>query len=97
MKVTNVRVRLVNNDGRLRAVSSITISDCFVIHDIRVLESDKGLFVAMPSRKMPNGAFRDVAHPINTETRIELDNMILQAYAEAKENYVAKDVVVEEV
>ena len=73
MKITNVRIKLVNTEGRLKAVGSITIDDSFVIHDVRVLEGEKGMFVAMPSKKMPNGMFRDIAHPINTETRTLID------------------------
>lgn len=83
MKVTNVRIKLVNTEGRLKAVGSITISDSFVVHDVRVLEGEKGMFVAMPSKKMPNGMFRDIAHPINTETRTMIDAEVLKAYEEA--------------
>lgn len=83
MKVTNVRIKLVNTDGRLKAVGSITINDSFVVHDVRVLEGEKGMFVAMPSKKMPNGMFRDIAHPINTETRTMIDKAVLEAYEEA--------------
>lgn len=80
MKVTNVRIKLVNTEGRLKAVGSITISDSFVVHDVRVLEGEKGMFVAMPSKKMPNGMFRDIAHPINTDTRTMIDAAVLEAY-----------------
>lgn len=80
MKITNVRIKLVNTEGRLKAVGSITLDDCFVIHDVRVLEGEKGMFVAMPSKKMPNGMFRDIAHPINTETRNMIDSEVLNAY-----------------
>lgn len=83
MKVTNVRIKLVNTEGRLKAVGSITISDSFVVHDVRVLEGEKGMFVAMPSKKMPNGMFRDIAHPINTDTRTMIDAAVLDAYDRA--------------
>ncbi|MCR1808599.1 septation regulator SpoVG [Haploplasma modicum] len=83
MKITNVRIKLVNTEGRLKAVGSITIDDSFVIHDVRVLEGEKGMFVAMPSKKMPNGMFRDIAHPINTETRTLIDAEVLGAYEKA--------------
>lgn len=86
MKVTNVRIKLVNTEGRLKAVGSITLEECFVIHDVRVLEGEKGMFVAMPSKKMPNGMFRDIAHPINTETRTMIDEEVLKAYEYAVEN-----------
>ena len=81
MKITDVRVRLTKKDDvKLRAVASITIDGCFVVHEIRVIEGEKGLFVAMPSRKTPEGEFKDTAHPINTETRVMVDNTVLEAY-----------------
>lgn len=83
MQVTNVRIRLINTEGRLKAVGSITLNDSFVVHDVRVLEGERGMFVAMPSKQMPNGMFRDVAHPINTETRTLIDNKVLEAFEEA--------------
>lgn len=92
MKVTNVRIKLVNTEGRLKAVGSITISDSFVVHDVRVLEGEKGMFVAMPSKKMPNGMFRDIAHPINTETRTMIDAEVLKAYEQALQEAEAQTV-----
>lgn len=83
MKVTNVRIKLINSESRLKAVGSITLDDCFVVHDVRVLEGEKGIFVAMPSKKMPNGMFRDIAHPINQETRAMIDEAVVGAYEEA--------------
>lgn len=80
MEITNVRIKLVSTEGRLKAVGSITLDDCFVVHDVRVLEGEKGMFVAMPSKKMPNGLFRDIAHPINTDTRNEIDAAVIKAY-----------------
>jgi len=85
MKITDVRVRKILNDGKMRGMASITIDDVFVIHDIKVIEGDKGLFIAMPSRKAKDGEFRDIAHPINSETRNEIQSLILKAYEEAPE------------
>ncbi|MDY0276600.1 MAG: septation regulator SpoVG [Acholeplasma sp.] len=96
MKVTNVRIKLVNTEGRLKAVGSITLDDCFVVHDVRVLEGEKGMFVAMPSKKMPNGMFRDIAHPINAETRAMIDSEVIKAYEEALENNDEVELIEEE-
>ena len=80
MNITDVRVRKVETDGKMKAVVSITIDDEFVIHDIKVIEGDKGVFIAMPSRKSADGQYRDIAHPINSETRSALQAMILEKY-----------------
>ncbi len=80
MKITDVRVRKVEKEGKMRAVVSITIDEVFVVHDIKVIEGVKGLFIAMPSRKASDGEFRDIAHPINSETRDMIQNIILEAY-----------------
>ena len=80
MQITDVRVRSVTKEGKMRAVVSITIENEFVVHDIKVIEGDKGLFIAMPSRKAADGEYRDIAHPINTETREKLQALILEAY-----------------
>lgn len=85
MTITDVRVRRVDRDGKLKAVVSVTIEDCFVVHDIKVIEGDRGLFIAMPSKKAQDGTYRDIAHPINTETRDELQRMVLQYYEELPE------------
>ena len=69
MEVTDVRLRRVNTDGRMRAIASITLDNEFVVHDIRVIDGNNGLFVAMPSKRTPDGEFRDIAHPINSATR----------------------------
>lgn len=82
MQITDIRVRTVDSEGKMRAVVSITIDSVFVIHDIKVIEGDKGMFIAMPSRKASDGEYRDIAHPINTETREELQKMILDKYYE---------------
>ena len=81
MKITDVRVRIVKkDDSKLKAVASITIDDCFVVHDIKVIEGEKGLFIAMPSRKAADGEYRDIAHPINSETREMIQRVILDKY-----------------
>lgn len=85
MKITDVRVRLITkDDSKLKAVASIVIEDSFVIHDIKVLEGNQGYFVAMPSRKTPDGQYKDVAHPLNTPTREELSKVVLAEFEKAK-------------
>lgn len=93
MEITDVRLRKVDTDGRMRAIASITLNDQFVIHDIRVIEGNDGLFVAMPSKRTPDGEFRDVAHPINSDARSKVQEAILAAYHQAGE----KEQVLEEV
>jgi len=83
MKFTDIRVRKVENQNRLRAVASVTIDDAFVIHEIRIIEGTNGVFVAMPSRKNKFGVFKDIAHPINTETRSEMEKAVLEEYYRA--------------
>lgn len=83
MKITDVRIRKVSKEGKMKAVVSITIDDEFVVHDIKVIEGEKGLFIAMPSRKASDGEYRDIAHPINSSTRDSIQKMILQKYEEA--------------
>lgn len=78
--ITDVRVRKLTKEGKLKAVVSITIDDEFVIHDIKVIEGEKGLFIAMPSRKSADGEYRDVAHPINTATREAVSRIVLEKY-----------------
>ncbi len=80
MEVTNVRLRLVNQEGRMRAIASMTIDHEFVIHDLRVINGNNGLFVAMPSKRTPDGEFRDIAHPISPLTREKIESVILQEY-----------------
>ena len=82
MNITDVRVRKVAKEGKMKAVVSITIDDEFVVHDIKVIEGEKGLFIAMPSRKATDGESRDIAHPINSTTRTEIQNIILTKYEE---------------
>lgn len=80
MEITDVRVKKFNGENRLKAIAAITIDDCFVVHELRVIDGKEGLFVAMPSRKMPNGEFKDVAHPINQETRNKIETIVIEAY-----------------
>ncbi len=83
MNITAVRVRKVAKEGKMKAVVSITIDDEFVVHDIKVIEGEKGLFIAMPSRKAADGEYRDIAHPINSQTRNAIQEIILEKYEEA--------------
>ena len=84
MKITDVRIRLVAKEElKLRAVASITIDECFVIHDTKVIDGKDGLFISMPNRKTPNGEFKDIVHPINTETREMIKSAVLEAYEKA--------------
>lgn len=85
MQITDVRIRSVEKEGKMRAVVSITIDDEFVVHDIKIIEGDKGMFIAMPSRKAADGEYKDIAHPINTETRERLQRMILDKYQQSLE------------
>ena len=81
MNITEIRVRLVKKeDSKLKAVASITIDECFVIHDIKVIQGTEGLFISMPSRKTPEGVYKDIVHPINTETREKISEQIIAAY-----------------
>lgn len=83
MLITDVRVRKITKEGKMKAIVSITLDDEFVVHDIKVIEGDKGLFIAMPSKKAADGEYRDIAHPINSATRERIQNMILENYKKA--------------
>lgn len=85
MKITDVRIRKLREEGKMKAVVSITFDDVFVVHDIKIIEGQSGLFVAMPSRKVGEGDYRDIAHPINQETRAMLQNVIFAEYERAKD------------
>ena len=85
MTITDVWVRKVTKEGKLKAIVSITVDNEFVVHDIKVIEGEKGLFIAMPSKKAADGEYRDIAHPINSSTRAMLHSTILKAYEEALE------------
>ena len=89
MQVTDVRVRKIAKEGKMKAVVSITLDEEFVVHDIKVIEGDKGLFIAMPSRRAGDGEYRDIAHPINSETRGRLQDIILEQYDKVMAETVA--------
>ena len=80
MNITDVRIRKVETDNRMKAIASITLDGCFVIHDLRVIQGDEHLFVAMPSRKTSTGEFKDIAHPINSGTRSKIQDAVLTEY-----------------
>lgn len=82
MQITDVRVRKVEKEGKMKAIVSITIDEEFVVHDIKVIDGEKGLFIAMPSRKAADGEYRDIAHPINSDTRNRIQQIILDKYQE---------------
>ncbi len=84
MQITDVRIRKVNSEGKMKAVVSVTFDNEFVVHDIKVIEGQEGLFIAMPSRKTPDGEFKDIAHPINSTTREKLQTAILEEFEKAK-------------
>jgi stage V sporulation protein G len=83
MQVTDVKIRRINQEGKMKAVVSVTFDHAFVIHDVKVVEGNSGLFVAMPSRRTTEGIYRDIAHPISTEARSLLQDAVLEAYQEA--------------
>ena len=84
MQITDIRVRKISKEGKMKAVVSITFDNAFVVHDIKIIEGEKGLFIAMPSRKAADGEYRDIAHPINSDTRDMIQSliMVLQKYEE---------------
>ncbi len=86
MKITSVNVRKINKEGsRMKGIASVLLDDSFAVHDIRIIDGDNGLFIAMPSRKTATGGYRDVAHPINPEVRAMFEQAILEAYEKAEE------------
>ena len=85
MQITHIRVRVVSKESKMKAVVSVTFDDAFAVHDIKVIEGEKGLFIAMPSKKTPDGEYRDIAHPIHGEMRAMLQNAILDSYQNALE------------
>ncbi|WP_203334971.1 septation regulator SpoVG [Planococcus beigongshangi] len=91
MEVTDVRLRRVQTEGRMRAIASITLDNEFVVHDIRVIDGNDGLFVAMPSKRTPDGEFRDIAHPINSGTRNKLQEAVLAAYEQSESDPVFEE------
>ena len=85
MQITDVRIRKVEKEGKMKAVASITIDNEFVVHDIKIIDGDKGLFIAMPSKKTLDGEYRDIADPINSETRDRIQRSVIQAYEATEE------------
>ncbi len=85
MQITDVRVRKITKEGKMKAIVSITLDDEFVVHDIKVIEGEKGLFIAMPSKKATDGEYRDIAHPINSTTREAIQSIVLERYERALE------------
>ena len=85
MTITDVRIRKIATEGKMKAIVSVTFDNEFVVHDIKIIEGQNGLFIAMPSRKTPDGEFKDIAHPINTDTRERIQVSILEAYEKALE------------
>ena len=90
MQVTDVRIRKVTAEGKMKAIVSVTFDNEFVVHDIKIIEGQNGLFIAMPSRKMGEGDFRDIAHPINSETRNKIQEMIFEKYEQMNEMEAAE-------
>lgn len=85
MNITDIRIKLVTKtDSKLKAIASFTIDDAFVVHDIKVIDGNNGCFIAMPSRQAPDGEYKDIVHPLNTETREMISSMILAEYEKAK-------------
>ncbi|MCK5763616.1 MAG: septation regulator SpoVG [Clostridiales bacterium] len=91
MNITDVRIRKLSNDGKMKAIVSVTFDDAFVVHDIKIIEGQNGLFVAMPSRKVAEGDYRDIAHPINSETRNLIQDRIFEEYEKAKIDVKAEE------
>lgn len=97
MKISDIRIRLVKKEeNKLKGVASLTIDDCFAVHDIKIISGNQGLFIAMPSRKTPDGTFKDVVHPLDTATREEISNLILAEYEKASKEAPAEEVAAAE-
>ena len=94
MEITDVRIRKISAEGKMKAIVSVTLDNEFVVHDIKVIEGQSGLFIAMPSRKTPDGEFKDIAHPINTSTREKLQASILSEYDKVKSEEPEQVVVI---
>ena len=97
MEITDVRIRKIATEGKMKAIVSITFDNEFVVHDIKVIEGQSGLFIAMPSRKTPDGEFKDIAHPINTQTREKIQTAILGEYEKVKNEEPVARVVEKEI
>ncbi len=95
LQITDVRIRKIATDGKMKAIVSVTFDNEFVVHDIKIIEGQNGLFIAMPSRKTPDGEFKDIAHPINTDTRERIQTSILDAFEKAKNEEVNEEAIEE--
>ena len=95
MEITDIRTRVVSKDSKMKAVVSVTFDQSFVVHDIKVIEGEKGLFIAMPSRKASDGEYRDIAHPINSATRERIQKLILDKYQEVMAEEAENEVLME--
>lgn len=95
MQVTDIRVRKVTDEGKMKGIVSVTFDNAFVVHDIKIIEGQNGLFIAMPSRKIGEGEFRDIAHPINSEMRKIIQDTVLEAYEEEKHKVEAEEEEIE--
>ena len=91
MIITDVRIRKITTEGKMKAIVSITLDNEFVVHDIKIIEGQSGNFIAMPSRRTPDGEFKDIAHPINTETREKIQKSILDEYEKVKNEEQVED------
>ena len=85
MEITNIKIKKFATEGKMRAIASITIDDCFAIHDVKVIENNDKIFVAMPNKRLKDGTFKDVAHPINAETRLAIENAVIEAFNNTEE------------
>lgn len=92
MQITDIRIRKVNSEGKLKAYVTVTFDNCFVVHNVKVIEGKTGVFIAMPSRKTKTGDYKDVAHPINSDFRNELQSKILSAYSDMGEDVESAEV-----
>lgn len=90
VNITDIRIRKITSEGKMKAIVSVTIDDMFVVHDMKIIEGQNGLFVAMPSRKTPDGEYKDIAHPINTEAREMIQSKILEAYENMPDEEMAE-------
>lgn len=97
MRVTDVRLRRISSEGKMRAIASITFNDAFVVHDVRIIDGNNGLFVAMPSKRTAEGEFKDIAHPINSETREIIQTAVIEEYEKRDktgENLIGREEIV---
>lgn len=85
MKITEVKVFPVEGGGRLKAYATLVFDDCFIVRDLKVIEGDKGLFVSMPSRRRKDGSFRDIVHPLNSDTRKEVEEQVIEEFSSAQQ------------